>query len=201
MMEPLLRAELQKKGRVDITFDRLQPLQDATGYFPDGGWTRVLAWCLENSGDAFDDVLEPLLDNIPRLDGIVIHLDGDAAEHLGQHTQVALPAPLTVLSRVNFLTDVIEEWLRLSAAQRSRLIVAAPVLHTEAWINAAHSQGSHESVDAKAAFRATRSTTSHPKRASHYEEAGGLAAENLQQIAGRCVSYRLFQQEIISSSI
>lgn len=201
MLEPLLSSELQQRGANDVTFDRLQPTQDATGYYPDGGYTRVIAWCQAHAGNDFDDVLEPIIGNIPRLDGVLVHLDGDAASQILPYTQAAHPQQWNIGTRVRFLTAAVEDWLQLDANQRKRLIVAAPVLHTEAWMNASISNttGPYEVADAKSPFRRRRNKTLYPKLAAHYQAAGQAAALERARIASRCLSYRLFQQEIVNS--
>lgn len=201
MLEPLLSSELQQRGAAGVTFDRLQPTQDATGYYPDGGYTRVIAWCQAHAGNDFDDVLEPLIGNIPKLDGVLVHLDGDAANQVVPYTQAARPQQWNIDTRVRFLTAAIEDWLQLDADQRRRLIVATPVLHTEAWMNAsvANTTGPYEVADAKAPFRSRHNRALHPKLAAHYRASGQTAALECARIAGRCLSYRLFQQEIINS--
>jgi hypothetical protein len=203
MLEPLLASELAARGHADISFQRLQPVQDATGYYPDGGWTRVVGWCLANAEDNFEVALSGPLANVPDLDAILIHIDGDAAAHLVPHTSAQRPASWTASTRVQFITSAVEDWLKLDTAMRGRVIIAAPVQQTEAWMNAAVRSvlGPYETHEAKTSFRARMDPSGQAKPAAYYGIAGISAGNHRSLISERCISYRRFQDEIERSHL
>lgn len=198
MLEPLVAKELQLLGHENITFQRLQPTQDATGNYPEGGWTRVVAWCLDNAADNFESALTSVLNGQPDLDGLLIHLDGDAAEHLASYASTPLPQTLTATSRVNYITAAIEEWLDVPDLYRPRIIIAVPVLHTEAWMNAALNfcTPPFEENQAKDIFRSKRDRAISRKLADHYRSQGIKSAQHVDLIYEQCKSYQILRDEI-----
>ena len=196
MLQPLVTVELRKRTADAISFRHLQPMQDATGSYGGGGWSRVATWCLTNAGANLETFFSPLFANDPGCDLIVIHLDGDALEKLEPHTQIAIPQqPISVQQRVSTLTAIIDRWLSISAQRRSNLAFALPVLHTEAWIVCAEGIHHCEAIDAKQLFRSTFVPATHGKLAVFYENRSS-AVQPVYAHMQHSISYQAFSQEV-----
>lgn len=201
MLSPLVEAEIKLRFNEEVEFVELQPEQDATGTYSDGGWARVLAWCTLHSGPAINTFLEPLFGNEPQCDVIIIHLDGDALEPCMPHTSIVVPpGPYSVSDRVDLMVEIIENWLSVSAAIRGRLALAIPVMQTEAWIIASvpADPGNSEACDAKATFRANYAGPQSGPLRDFYRAGGISCVGGRDRVLQRCASYDRFVGEISS---
>lgn len=134
---------------VDIEFIAEQPTTDKTC---GGGWEMVYKWCLSNSlqerestyfgSGLFAGDLDAMA-----CDALLIHMDSDVCERIGDKTTVA-PVPDrsdSAAVRGAFIRKVLEEWLQLSESQqRNRHVVVPAVESVESWLVAGLS---HEDVD------------------------------------------------------
>ncbi|UXR93895.1 hypothetical protein [Agrobacterium tumefaciens] len=196
MLEPFIRRELSKREIDDITFKFLQPYQDATGSMSGGGWPRVVAWCKTHSGTGLETFFTPLFAGDPECDVIIIHVDGDALEMLVPHTavQISIPVPDKV-TRVDTLVAAIEDFLNAPTSCRSKIALALPVLHTEAWILAAENYPQDPcTIDAKAEFRNSYDFTQ--TRLADYYRQKVAAATGSNWTDPACYSYSKFSSEV-----
>ena len=120
MLESFIKAELAKKGVAEVKIRTPQPTPDETGTMSRGGWTRVLAWCKTHSAEKIDTFFSPLFANDPACDLVVLHVDGDALEHMGSHTTRVIPQDPSVEARVAAVMEAIEEWLDLAPERRKK---------------------------------------------------------------------------------
>ncbi|WP_185982634.1 hypothetical protein [Aureimonas mangrovi] len=199
MLRPIIEYEFKERWSEDVNFIPIQPVQDASGAYGNGGWTRVMAWCLANSGANLQSLFEPLFAGDPRLDVILIHLDGDALDLVRNSVQCSLPpSNATVPDRMAGLETAVTSWLQPDQDLRKRLILAFPTMQTECWILAAegHAQTS-EAINAKVVFRANhradRSVTPLYKKRVR-DAAAGFA--NISQL---CQSYAHFEAGVAST--
>lgn len=123
----------------NVEFIEEQPTSDRTS---GGGWGLVYKWCLSNppqereatyfgTGLFANDMGELACD------GLLIHMDSDICEEIGNKTSISpspsSDAPASV--RGLFIKQVIEEWLWPDQTARSdRHIIAPAVEATEAWL-------------------------------------------------------------------
>lgn len=193
MLSPIIAYEFKKRRNEEVNFIPIQPTQDASGAYGHGGWTKVMAWCLANSGANLQSQFEPLFAGDPRLDLIVIHLDGDALDLV----RGCVPSPLppsnaSVPDRMVGLEAAVASWLQPSEESRKRLLMAFPTMQTECWILAAegHVQTS-EHVNAKDIFRANH----RPDRSVTplYRKRVRDAAPGFGNIGQICQSYGHFE--------
>jgi hypothetical protein len=201
MLEPLISAELGRRTTERLSFKHLHPMQDATGSYDRGGWSKVLAWCISNSGDGLETYFTPLFAGDPACDLIVVHLDGDALESLGPHTVVSVPdGPIPVSVRIATLTSIVEDWLKPDPERRRRLALALPVQHTEAWILCAEGVVNCEEVDAKTLFRGTFSRRGGHKLSAFYKRRSNAIRVEEQRME-KSISYQSFCGELNRASI
>lgn len=197
MLSPLISAELERLGVSDVRITNIHPSSDETGSIPDGGWKKTMTWLKENSGDNLNTYFVPLFATAPAYDAIIVHLDGDALQHVCNGSSVECPSlPTTVKQRVECIAKAIEEWAEFGL-HRDKAVFAVPVNSTEAWILA--SEASHhdiETMDAKAEFRRSFSRERHGNLQSFYAMRSDIAKGYLDRIAGQCISYTMFRDQL-----
>ena len=192
-LSALIAAEVAKKTGEAVKFKHLQPYPDATGEYSGGGWARVVAWCLENTGEHLKTFFAPLFAGDTACDILVIHLDGDAMNLVAPHTVVQLPAkPTTDQARVEYLKDAVLGWLQPTEEHSKTLVFAVPILQTEAWVLLAEGVVADcEKINAKEAFRATHVRG---RLADYYDRRARLASRRIDYIAAASYSYRAFRE-------
>jgi hypothetical protein len=195
-LREILGAELSSLGIGQFQFRALQPTVDASGQYSDGGWTRVVGWAQEYSGEALETYFQPLFAGDPACDIIVVHLDGDAAPHVANVLQMPAPAEGDVAMCVEFVCSAIRQMLAPSAVREDQVAQAVPVLHTEAWVLAA--EGVVEQCETIEAKRVLQSTYSHARNgplANYYEKRATGAAKHIERMARNAESYQLFSEQ------
>lgn len=197
MLSPLILAELERLGIREVRITNIHPRADETGSIPDGGWKKTRAWLKENAGENLNTFFVPLFASAPAYDAIIIHLDGDALQHVCNGSSVECPSlPTTVKNRVECIAKAIEEWTDFGP-HRNKAIFAIPVNSTEAWILA--SEATHhdiETMDAKEEFRRPFSREKHGNLHRFYALRADSAKDKLEEIAAQCVSYVLFRTQL-----
>ncbi|MGF7178284.1 hypothetical protein [Azospirillum doebereinerae] len=133
---------------VVLSFENLQPRFDRTSGGNNGGWELVYKWCLNNppgvrdgqffGGGLFDEGMSGLT-----CDVIVVHLDADICERIGDKSTI-VPVPVTASDsreRGLYIYSTIEEWLwPVGSVSDNRHFPAPAVESTEAWLVAALSE-------------------------------------------------------------
>lgn len=132
MLKPIIADLLKRRTSSQLDFRELQPIQDETGSHTGGGWSRVMAWCKDHSGERTRTFFTPLFSNQRPCDIIVIHLDGDALELVKPHTDIEIPETIIEVDlRLHLLKAITKEWLTSPPKIEERTAFAFPVLHSE----------------------------------------------------------------------
>lgn len=195
LLMPLISAELRKRYDQEVRFKELQPEADQTGSYSGGGWPRVVAWCKDNAGERLNSYFTPLFEGDPPCDAIVVHMDGDALEHLGPHT--SRPRTAGSKKRVASVRMALSSWLQVPGPLRTKLAIAIPVLQTEAWILCSEKFASNcDAHAAKDVFRSTYRPKDDGSMASFYKKRAEKAAAQLHEIENRSGSFQAFQKEL-----
>lgn len=199
MLPPLVAAEIGRRTKEQVRFIELQPTPDATtGTYSDGGWYRVTAWCKANAGAKFRSFFVPLFEDSPACDAILIHMDGDALEHIAPHTAISFPvAPYSPTQRTDLVSKAIESWLSIPERDRRQVAFAIPVMQSEAWILCSSSTiADCEQIDAKGRLQRSYRRRKHGPLAAFYTLKSSGIGSKMDDIARQSESYRHFRAEV-----
>ena len=128
------------RGLGHVEMHALQPRVDATSrQMTGGGWTKVVKWCRNNSGEKLRTVFAPkLFSSSPNLDILIIHLDGDVVDISESFSSLTKASCFhNITRRVNVIECWLEELLIPPDALDDQVVYAVPVLHMESWLLAA----------------------------------------------------------------
>jgi hypothetical protein len=195
-IEKLAEISLPSTFIRPLKFRRLQPDADASnGGHPDGGWARVIGWCRRYCSDGLSTLFSPIEEDDEPCEAIIIHLDGDAVNPCSNFSaEGPLPNGCPATDRVEKLNRMVFEWLAPDANHSRRLVVAVPVMDTEAWIMAALDPTTPDwetRTDAKTRFRGLKPRTR--SVADHYEYSATAVAAGVQHIRQQCTSFTRFE--------
>ncbi len=200
----------------DIEFVEEQPTSDRTS---DGGWGMVYKWCLSNQPQERNAVYFGsglFADDMGGLtcDALLIHLDSDVCESIGDLTSIS-PVPSrtdTPETRGMFIKRVIEEWLWPDGDDRTENHIVVPAVESvEAWLVAGLSdddlspETNHDIQKRLAELdhivvrrTAVPTTLTKPKKSiANYKKILAVAKQKPRQIADRCPHFRTMIDEIV----
>ncbi len=198
-LEWFVRQELPKEFERPLSFEYLQPAPDATtGKMSGGGWGRVVGWCNTHSGNALRTYFHPLFLGDVACDCILIQIDGDAVDACGAHSTVPVPSDAAnIPDRLAALSQMTVAWLLPPDDLKTKIALAFPFLHTEAWLMAAvqpHAQ-QWEAVNSKPEFRKLKKPGTRKMR-DFYDGIAQEAAAKGDLIAEQCESFRAFRASL-----
>jgi len=158
VLKPFIAQTLANQGysSSEIVFLEIQPELDATSrQHRDGGWTRVMQWCLAHPPEDRDQLyFEEIFDDQHHCDVIVVQMDGDVIGEYAAHVHnTSLPtAPWDVAKRGGFVEAALNEWLWPSgsiSSYKDSHILAVSVQAIETWLLAGydHSIPNLEEID------------------------------------------------------
>lgn len=183
-------------GRGDVSCSPLQPRGDASSKSGDGGWAKVAAWCLANSGAGLDSYLRaPLFAGEEVYDAIVIHLDGDIASECATKYNKGLPNKPSVVEIVKLLSELIHDWVKANSDSKEKIKIAIPVQKTESWILAALSRNNHawEEIESKSVLLSeTGFVEGRGGKAKHYRRLAAGMTGSSKLIEQRSESFKMF---------
>lgn len=186
---------------MDIKFKKLQPQADSTGETASGGWSKVVGWLKNNSGDRAETYFSPLFDDEEKCDLIVVHIDADIHQDLLANAgRDKLPEPISVQELVDTVTDVLISWFSVKPERENFVAYAVPVFKTENWIMASVVECPPEKWTAADAKRELRTLFD----ASQYKSVVTMKASYVQALASdstgalRAKSYSIFAQRLYS---
>lgn len=216
-IKELAKAYLAKQPEInfDIEFIEEQPTSDKTS---EGGWGLVYKWCLSNpprernniyfDGGLFADDMSGLT-----CDALLIHLDSDICENIGDLTSIS-PVPSRAEppeTRGVFIKRVIEEWLWPDDNQKTDNHIVVPAVESiEAWLVAGLSdddnepESNHEIQKRLAELdhivvrkTAVPASLSKPKKnLSNYQKILAVAKQKPEQIAAKCPHFKTMVDDI-----
>jgi hypothetical protein len=142
----------------------------------------------------------PLFEGQNVFDLILIHLDGDTIEECAKHSSVSVPkGKYSAEQRVGALNSMISEWLAPAPRWEAKLKRAIPTLRSESWLLAALADDEHdwERVSAKDLV-SKRFRDKRLAKGAAYSKMAVQAAENVERLRRRCVSFLIFSDSIFA---
>lgn len=203
----------------DITpvFKDLHPNRDGTSSSsPEGGWTTVYGWCLDNkpaerkirylTRDLFAGGLDE-----KQCDLILVHMDSDISEEVGDKS-TAIPVPdatSTPEQRGDFIRKTLLEWLWPEGSIPDGRHIAAPAVEAvETWLVAALSEDERPEASKNILRRlievdyasrgrvAPEKAKGIRKKPDRYETLSAHCAGKVTQIADRCPHFRFIAESL-----
>jgi hypothetical protein len=209
--------------RPDITpvFKDLQPNPDGTSSgSPEGGWSQVYRWCLNNPPPAREalfigrDLFGSGLDN-QKHDLILVHMDSDICEMIGASSSIR-PVPDATSSperRGTFIRKTLLEWLWPDDTTPDERHVPAPAVEViEAWLVAALSEDEQPEtskdiprrlieVDYRSRGKvAPVAAKGFRKRSLRYEDISTRSAANVARVVATCPHFRSLAETLFPVS-
>lgn len=201
VLGPIVAEILAEVGKNLNAFDSIQPVIDATSQVTGGGWGRVRGWCEANAERGYRIFLdEPLFASSPTYDILLIHLDGDVVGVIsdgilgGMDLETSQPQDIAYAIR----NAVKNEWLKVDPNDDHRIVVAAPVLHMEAWIAGCLLPGVAE-PEANAMKDTVRQQIIGPlvgRQRERHAQAGEQSAQQLARGRHTCSSLAQFDADL-----
>lgn len=219
IIKELVNAYLatQSELNFELNFLNEQPTADRTSC---GGWEMVYKWCLTNPPSERETIYFGTglfandMDNLS-CDILIIHLDSDICEKIGDKTNISTPPPdntAAPASRGLFIKQVIEGWLWPDQpVQKDKHIIAPAVEAIEAWLVAGLShddidpESNHDIVKRLAVLNHTvikktavpSTIKSIRKNDRTYNNILTVAKENVSRVFDRCPHFNQMVNEII----
>lgn len=198
-----LAQKIAERSDVRIAvFDAIQPQIDATSQISGGGWGRVKGWCVQNSGGGLRKYLDqPLFATSAQYDLLLIHIDGDVSDILEEPPfQGYRTADSDILTTVTIVKSTIKNvWLNIAPDIDNKVVVAVPVLHTDAWIAASHNEADCETSPTKDRVQQRVLPLYSGRKRDKYRDAAQKCAMDLEKLLVDCISFRAFYVELSKS--